>query len=77
MEQLTKFHWQITKGEKGERVYEFVIPDKAPYGEILDSALEVMAAAENVSKQVVENIKKAVEEAKKKAETTPVEAEVV
>lgn len=77
MEQVTKFHWVIAKGEKGERVYEFVIPDKAPYGEILDSALEVLAAAENVSKQVVENIRKAVEEAKKKAETTPVEAEVV
>ncbi|MCK9570507.1 hypothetical protein M0R72_16285, partial [Candidatus Pacearchaeota archaeon] len=77
MEQQTKFHWVVTKGEKGERVYEFVIPDKAPYGEILDASLEMVAAAENLSKQVVENIKKAVEEAKKKAETMPVEAELV
>jgi len=58
--------FESVKGEKGERTYQFVIPVGAPFGEVFDVAFEVLAAAESLSKQALENAKKVMEENKKK-----------
>lgn len=56
----------ILQTSKNDRIYQFIIPMGAPYGEVFDVAFEMLAGAEEFSKKAVEQAKKALEEARAK-----------
>lgn len=56
----------ILQTSKNDRLYQFIIPMGAPYGEVFDVAFEMLAGAEEFSKKAVEQAKKALEEAREK-----------
>lgn len=61
MEQKLQISWEI---KKGERVYSFLIPAQAPYGEIFDCGVEIMNAALESQKKAAEQIKQQQQEVK-------------
>jgi hypothetical protein len=56
----------IFERKKEERVYQFIIPVGAPFGEVFDVVFEMLGAAQDFSKQALESSKKALDEAKAK-----------
>jgi hypothetical protein len=56
---------------KSERVYHFLMPVGAPFGEAYDAAFEALGSITEMAKQAVENAKP------KDEKGEPVEAEVV
>jgi hypothetical protein len=76
MEQKSAVIFETKKGEKGERVYQLLIPVGAPFGEVFDVVFEMLASAESLSKQALENAKKAIDEARAKEVVEPEAQEV-
>jgi hypothetical protein len=60
----------IFERKKEERVYQFIIPVGAPFGEVFDVVFEMLGAAQEFSKQALESSKKALDEAKAKEAAT-------
>jgi lysyl-tRNA synthetase class I len=76
MVQKTAVIFEAAKGEKNDRIYQFIIPVGAPFGEVFDVAFELLAAAESLSKQAMENAKKVIDENKEKEGTAALAEEV-
>ena len=78
MVQKAAIVFETVKGE-GEnlRTYQFLIPVGSPFGEVFDVAFEMLAAAENLSKEAIEKAKKGIEEAKEKEAAASVTPELV
>ena len=64
------------KIEKNGRMYQFIIPNRSPYGEIVDTAFEVFLQVDAIRSQQMEKIKEEREKAKEENATKEVDAEI-
>jgi hypothetical protein len=54
MELLSNNVFSVTKGN---RAYNFVVPNAAPYGEAIDACFEVLMKLHDMQKEAIEKIK--------------------
>ena len=60
----------ILEVEKNERLYQFVVPVGAPYGEAVDTAYEVFVKLSELAQENIQKAKEAKEKADKEATET-------